>query len=224
MKLREFYNSKSYEMEPDVSSLRNIAVAKVSRGIGRCLEIGPGLGEVASLISQQYSQYYMVEISQNLVNKLKDKFQHCSQVGIMHKNIEDNNLPFFSEAFDTVVMNSVIEHLVDPISTLKYCYHLLKPGGKIVIYTPNVAKWTRRIKLLFGQFPSTASSSEGLIDYKGYPINFHDNGHLHYFTYKSMLVLMERENFRRVSIIPHGNFLSRKLPYLFSEVLLTGEK
>lgn len=40
--------------------------------------------------------------------------------------------------FDAITVSHVIEHLYDPIGTLKQIYHHLKPGGFIYIETPNI--------------------------------------------------------------------------------------
>ena len=47
--------------------------------------------------------------------------------------------------FDAVTMNHVIEHLHDPLETLRRCARVLKPGGMISIATPNFAAAGRRI-------------------------------------------------------------------------------
>lgn len=39
--------------------------------------------------------------------------------------------------FDVVTMLDLIEHLQDPIVALKQCRCLLKPGGRLILYTPN---------------------------------------------------------------------------------------
>jgi SAM-dependent methyltransferase len=41
--------------------------------------------------------------------------------------------------FDAITMNHVIEHLHDPLETLRRCARVLKPGGVISIATPNFA-------------------------------------------------------------------------------------
>ena len=47
--------------------------------------------------------------------------------------------PWPGNYFDAVTMNHVIEHLHDPLATLRSCARLLKPGGVISIITPNFA-------------------------------------------------------------------------------------
>jgi hypothetical protein len=58
-----------------------------------------------------------------------------------------------------------------------------------------------RAQLLAGRFPSTSQPNEGL----GSDILF-DGGHLHYFTYRSLRLLLERGGFRMVSRQAYGRF------------------
>lgn len=43
-----------------------------------------------------------------------------------------------SNCFDVITMNHVIEHLYDPVASLRECYRLLKPNGYIWLETPNI--------------------------------------------------------------------------------------
>lgn len=45
--------------------------------------------------------------------------------------------------FDAVTMNHVIEHLHDPVDTLRRSWRLLKPGGLVRVITPNFGSWGR---------------------------------------------------------------------------------
>jgi 2-polyprenyl-3-methyl-5-hydroxy-6-metoxy-1,4-benzoquinol methylase len=56
--------------------------------------------------------------------------------------------------YDVVVMAEVIEHLYTaPELVLAFLTTLIKPGGRLIIQTPNAAAATRRIKLLMGRNP-----------------------------------------------------------------------
>lgn len=55
----------------------------------------------------------------------------------------------FDEAsFDAVVMSHVIEHLHDPRAVLADCFRVLRPGGRIILITPNIKALGHR---LFGR-------------------------------------------------------------------------
>jgi SAM-dependent methyltransferase len=49
------------------------------------------------------------------------------------------HLPFPSNYFDVVISRSVIEHLSDPPLVFQEMHRVLKPGGKVILSTPN--KW-----------------------------------------------------------------------------------
>lgn len=46
--------------------------------------------------------------------------------------------------FDIITLFEIVEHLRDPVSMLKECRRILKPGGILAINTPNAASWTAR--------------------------------------------------------------------------------
>ena len=52
-------------------------------------------------------------------------------------------------SFDVVTMSQAVEHLFDPRGNLEECLRILKPGGLLVMTTPNVAS---RGAALFGVF------------------------------------------------------------------------
>lgn len=47
----------------------------------------------------------------------------------------------YSEYFDLIVMNNLIEHTLEPSNELKKACSLLKKGGTVVLETPNINSW-----------------------------------------------------------------------------------
>jgi SAM-dependent methyltransferase len=67
-------------------------------------------------------------------------------------NIEEDIFPYPDESFDVVLFCEIIEHLLsDPVHALIEIRRVLKPGGTLVVTTPNVARLENVAKLLAGQ-------------------------------------------------------------------------
>ncbi len=207
-----------------------MAALKASTGGGRYLEIGAGSGNIALTVLERYGELVLTELSNNRAKELKRLFEKHKKVNIIRHNIDADALDYPDNYFDIALMVAVIEHLIDPTSCVKELCRVLKPGGRLIIDTPNIAKWSRRIKLFFGYFPSTSSVNEGFLSYdKKAPTGLYDDGHLHYFTFRSLSRLCtERCGFNRVERFGYGSlesvrspfFLCRAFPTLFSEVFL----
>jgi 2-polyprenyl-3-methyl-5-hydroxy-6-metoxy-1,4-benzoquinol methylase len=50
---------------------------------------------------------------------------------------EATKLPFQSNYFDAIVAGEIIEHLEEPLEFLRVCRRVIKPGGRLVLSTPN---------------------------------------------------------------------------------------
>lgn len=65
---------------------------------------------------------------------------------------KNSYMPFEKESFDLVMMNSVIEHFHDsPRETMNDLVELIRPGGYLLITTPNAVNIRKRISVLFGK-------------------------------------------------------------------------
>lgn len=89
-------------------------------------------------------------------------------------NVESEPLDALKERYDTILMMDVIEHLVDPVSALQRVAKALKPGGKLIFSVPNMAHISVRLDLLLGDLNYRKT---GLLD----------NTHLHFYTEKTLL-------------------------------------
>jgi SAM-dependent methyltransferase len=194
---------------------------------GRYLEIGAGTGAVALTVRPRFDELVLTELSAPRVAQLRRLFAGDEHVLVVRQDIEQDAAALPEAHFDTVLLTDVIEHLVEPIAVASSLRRALRPGGRLIVQTPNVAKWTRRIKLALGYFPSTASLREGWLSYdRRSPTDLYDEGHLHYFTYRSLEhLLVRRAGFTSVRAFGYGRSpLARVAPRLFSDVALVAAR
>lgn len=203
---------------------------------GDILELGAGSGLLArSLIAHglRFDTYTLSEIADS---RLKGLAQSFDDPRIRVVKLDAEALPEDDvRGYDAVIMLALIAQLLDPIGAMQQVRRRLKPGGFAFLETPNAAKFTRRAKLLAGRFPAIASRNEGLTGYDGHPVDLLDEGHLHYFTFRSLSrMLVERCGFSRVEKLGYfagpngrrmfghkmGDALVRLWPELFGEIVL----
>jgi 2-polyprenyl-3-methyl-5-hydroxy-6-metoxy-1,4-benzoquinol methylase len=95
--------------------------------------------------------------------------------------------------FDFVVISDVIEHLRNRNQLLRAARRYLKPDGRLIVSTPNVALWFYRLSLLAGRFEY---GPRGVLD----------ETHVHLYTGASFRREVERAGFRvvrrRVTALP----------------------
>jgi SAM-dependent methyltransferase len=72
-------------------------------------------------------------------------------IGYIKSDIDDSDLPFTDESFDTVILHNVLEHLSDPRRVLRESFRVLACGGILSVVTENQACLRNRLKLLMGR-------------------------------------------------------------------------
>ena len=194
------------------------------------LELGAGKGLVAESLRAggvPFDTYTIGDFSQVRADRLRANLTD-PRFRFVHADAED--VSDLEGSFDAVLMIALIEHLVDPLRAMQRIRAKLNEGGFVYIDTPNIAKWTRRVRLAVGRFPSTSSRNEGLTTFDGEPAVTYDEGHLHYFTFRSLsLMLTELCGFSRVERRGYfygppqmspaiGAPLARMWPSMFSEI------
>lgn len=90
------------------------------------------------------------DISSFAIQKLRKKDYHAHIL-----DIEESPTP---EPTDLIFFLEAIEHVFEPDKVFNNLYKSLKPGGYLVISTPNYAKFNLRIKMLFGIIPEKYTS------------------------------------------------------------------
>jgi ubiquinone/menaquinone biosynthesis C-methylase UbiE len=118
------------------------------------LDIGAGRGELVALLRAQLP----VESS---ACAFHTKRFAAGGVPIERVNLNTEPLPYPDRVFDLVTCSEVIEHLENYRALLREANRVLKPGGLLVVTTPNVLNAYSRLRYLvcgfanlFGPLPS----------------------------------------------------------------------
>jgi 2-polyprenyl-3-methyl-5-hydroxy-6-metoxy-1,4-benzoquinol methylase len=99
---------------------------------GRALDVGCGVGTFMHLLESRGWQVCGTEYSAKAAAYARKAFNVDVRVGDLCNDL------FEGEAFDLITMWHVIEHMNNPLEQLKQACRILKPGGDIVVATPNI--------------------------------------------------------------------------------------
>ena len=151
MKTLSEYNLEKYaSLQTDLreSRLKKVARLIVEENPGSILDIGCGNGGFSSRFIALGFTVHGVDLTDNQIAAARAN-------GLLAKqhDIASSRLPYESETFDIVFAGEVIEHLVDTTSFLKDVHRILKPGGCVILTTPNLASFENRVRILFGVYP-----------------------------------------------------------------------
>jgi SAM-dependent methyltransferase len=146
----------------------------------RVLDVGCSTGYLAERMQKQGSTVVGLDVDERSA-ELARQFCEAVYVG----DVETMELPFEQGTFDVIVCGDLIEHLRDPQAFLARIRPYLRPEGRLVLSTPNIANWAMRIGLLFGRFRYT---EWGILD----------STHTHFFTRKTLRECLEAAGYRVV--------------------------
>jgi SAM-dependent methyltransferase len=132
----------------------------------RVLDIGCGFGYTLAYHQARGCEVWGVEADKN-IRRVADKYGFNVHVGLFDpSNYEPNS-------FDYVTLDQVVEHVTDPIETMRGIATVMKPQGTVILSTPNEHGWGAKV---FGRKW----------------INWHAPYHLQFFSIDSMRVVAEQ--------------------------------
>ncbi len=103
-------------------------------GPARVLDVGCGSGVLLARMKSLGWQVEGVEVDPEAV-----KAARARGVTVRQGPLEQQAFP--TNHFDAIHSAHVLEHLHDPPRMLRECARILKPGGTLVILTPNIESW-----------------------------------------------------------------------------------
>ncbi len=131
---------------------------------GKCLELGAN-PYFTTMLLQQFTELdltlanYFGKSLPNGVHSQELNYRDLTtgekllqRFSFDHFNTEEDDFPYPDETFDVVVFAEIIEHLLnDPCRVLREIHRVLKPNGKIILTTPNVARLENVARLIAGE-------------------------------------------------------------------------
>lgn len=180
----EFYGYPTPSQAPFRSLLRRVLLypeylhLKISgresipfRGEGRILDVGCGPGKLLSDLRGHGWEVYGVDFSPVAVEYAKSQNGLDVRLGnIFQAGYQDR-------FFDVVMFNHSLEHIYNPLETLKEAHRILKPGGLLFISIPNAGGLEAKI---FGKWW----------------VHWDTPRHLYHFNTVTMAQLVARAGFR----------------------------
>lgn len=161
--------------------------AQVSASALRILDVGCSNGTLGAALKAHDSKRFICGIEKDPVlyaEALKhlDRVHRCDLNGLNWKSWAHD------EKFDCILFADVLEHLIEPESTLKESLSLLKKGGQVIVSLPNIrhisAFWSIYIE---GSFPRR---NRGIFDAT----------HLRWFTLDDACRLLEGSGLKIIDI------------------------
>lgn len=202
--LRDFYQDPQTTVASGAGrarrQLRMLAAVLERAGTGqRILDVGCGDGAATHLVRTAFPQHAVVGVDWSVM-----ALRRAQQYGfpLVRGAVDPPGLPFADQCADVVIMSELIEHLVDTDSAVDEVHRVLRPGGVLLLSTPNLAAWYNRGLLAVGIQPVFSEVSlRGVYGRPGSEVV----GHLRMFTRRALVGFLTARGFacERVAGAPY---------------------
>ncbi len=141
------------------------------------LDVGCGYGYLTNALNKMGLQAKGIDIAGQPIAYAKK---------IYGNHFEQKEVTDVKGSYDMIIGIEVIEHLSDPTGFIKKCAELLKPGGKLILTTPNKDFYNRNTVWMTNPCPI----------------------HLYWFGKKAMAVVAEKAGLE-MKVLPHHEYLAK---------------
>lgn len=213
---RGYYPEKIDFFEHALVQIRDISAHPL-----RILDLACNDGKLTEKYAK-FGDVVGIDINQQGLNRaIKNKkiIYICSDISGIKKK--------YRSYFDVVIAGDIIEHIFDTDQFLEDVKYVLKHKGSLLLTTPNLASFGRRIFLLFGYNPYVEYSTK-------LPDTDINVGHIRYYTaynlknqlqfnkYKIMRLVGSRINLSRKIAVPH--FIAQYFPNIAVCLMVHAQK
>ena len=171
---------------------------------GNLLDIGCGAGFFLNSAKERGWNCYGMEILFEYVKFAQENFA----LENIHLESIDESITFEPNTFDVITLWDLIEHLRNPLKSLKKIHQTMKPGGLLVMWTPNVKnsiflkeRWTG-YKILQHFYFFSGESLTNILEKVGFKI-------VSLNTNKAKKGFLESKDFKRLCRKPKIRMLMR---------------
>ncbi len=147
----------------------------------KILDVGCNVGAFLEVVRDKNFIARGIDINKSAVEEVKKRGMNA-KVGILEDEVAN-------EKFDLIVMGDLIEHLVDPQTTLKKANNLLSNEGILFLSTPDAGSIMAKL------------TKKKWLHYK-------PKEHIYYFNRKTITKLLNRTGFSVLNIYPTGRIRS----------------
>ena len=166
------------------------AVLAGRTGTQRIVDVGCGDGSATHLVTKLDARNTVIGVdwSANALSQARARGLLVVQGGV-----DTAGLPLPDGCADVVIMSELIEHLVDTDAAIDEARRVLRPGGVLLLSTPNLAAWFNRGLVGLGIQPVFSEVSlRGIYGRPGHEVV----GHLRLFTRRALVEFLTARGFR----------------------------
>ena len=97
----------------------------------KLLDVGCG----SAWLAEHFDDYTGIDASPDAAVRAAERGRNVITADVQ------GHLPFPDETFDAVVMKDLLEHLLDPVATVRQAHRVLKPDGLVFASSPDAQRW-----------------------------------------------------------------------------------
>jgi ubiquinone/menaquinone biosynthesis C-methylase UbiE len=136
-------DERTYPETPDVPTFKHHLaryefLLPMVRKNDDILETGCGTGYGSQMLSERARSVVAIDYSAAALEYARERY---SAPNLTHLQMNCHRLGFADASFDVIVSFEVFEHLEEPAAYLSECRRVLRPGGRLVLSTPNRSSW-----------------------------------------------------------------------------------
>jgi SAM-dependent methyltransferase len=172
--IQTFYDRKYTEGTEIPRTSKLYAIECVSGVALEILDVGCGSGTNSRALAAKGHKMHGIDISEAAIARYRS---HGFEGRVVNLEI---GIDYPNSSFDLVFCSEVIEHMTSPEVLAAEMHRVLRPGGRLVLSTPNSAFWLYRVLAIFGYTVSELQHPK----------------HFQFFSRRSLLKLLCGADFR----------------------------